>query len=98
MDGVARSVIHRHRPAQRNQKIPLQRHFSARADTARHGLEATHNPKVVGSNSTPATNKSPGQSTRSDLGFVVLWTATQLPSHHYLHFTEERGHPEPIFE
>ena len=71
MDGTAWSVIHRHGSARRNQKTPLQRHVLAQADTARYGPEATHNPKVVGSNPTPATNKSPGQSMCPDLGFAA---------------------------
>ena len=72
MDGTARSVIHTHGPAQRIRGSPLQRHFLAQADTARYGPEATHNPKVVGSIPTPATNKSPGQSMCSGLGFSAL--------------------------
>ena len=72
MDGAARSVIHRHRPARRIRETPLRRHFLARADTARHGSEATHNPKVVGSIPTPATNKSPGQSMCADRSFTAL--------------------------
>ena len=72
MDGTARSVIHRHRSACRILKTPLQRHFLARTGTARHAPEATYNPKVVGSIPTPATNKSPGQSMCSDLGFTAL--------------------------
>ena len=72
MDRAARSVIHRHDPAPRIRETPLQRHFLAQTDIVWHAPEATHNPKVVGSIPTPATNKSPGQSTRSDLGFAVL--------------------------
>ncbi len=71
MDGAARGVIHWHCPTLRIRESPLQRHFLVRADTARHGSEATHNPKVVGSIPTSATQKSPGQSTRSGLGFTV---------------------------
>ena len=69
MDGSARSVIHRHRLARRIRERPLQKHILVQTDTARHGPEATHNPKVVGSIPTPATNKSPGQSRCSGLGF-----------------------------
>ena len=71
MDGSAQSVIHRYGAAQRIRETLLQRHFLTQAGTARHGPEATHNPKVVGSIPTPATNKSPGQSTCTDLGFAV---------------------------
>ena len=71
MDGAARGVIHRHSPTLRIRETPRQWHFLARADTDRHGLEAAHNPKVVGSIPTPATNKSPGQSPRPDLGFIA---------------------------
>ena len=45
MDGVAQSVIHRHRSAQRIRERPRHRHFLARTDRARHGSEATHNLK-----------------------------------------------------
>jgi hypothetical protein len=47
--------------------------FFARSEGYRHGPEATHNPKVVGSNPTPATNVSPQD--HADLGgFVFLST------------------------
>ena len=71
MDGAARSVIHRHSPALRIHESTLQRHFLVQADTTRYGPEAAHNPKVVGSIPTPATNKSPGQSPHPDLGFAA---------------------------
>ena len=58
MDGLAQSVIHRHGPAHRNREPLLQRHFLAQADTTRHGLEAAHNPKVVGSIPAPPSTEA----------------------------------------
>ena len=72
MDGAARDVIHRHCLTRRHRETTLQGHFLVRAGTVRHGPEAAHNPKVVGSIPTPATNKSPGQSPRFDLGFTAF--------------------------
>ena len=87
MDGAARSVIHKHCPAQWIRKTTLQRHSLVRAGTARHGPEAAHNPKVVGSIPTPATNKSPSQSPPPDLGFTASAPHSRSPVPGYRHLT-----------
>ena len=56
-DGPSEAVVHRHEPTRRSRETPAQRPFLAQIDTRRYGLERTHNPKVVGSNPTPATSK-----------------------------------------
>ena len=47
MDGTARSVIYRGSPPRQHREPLVQRHYLARTDTGRHGLEATHDPKRV---------------------------------------------------
>src|SRR5262249_54507086 len=51
--------------------------FSARSEGCRHSLEATHNPKVVGSNPTPATTDIDSPTFEVDVvlnrrGFLIL--------------------------
>ena len=54
-DGASWGVIHRHRPSRRIRETPGSEHYWALTRTNQHPPEGTHNPKVVGSNPTPAT-------------------------------------------
>ena len=80
-DGPSQGVIPRASPASQvgeNVAMPTN---PAPNDTSRNSLRRTHNPKVVGSNPTPATTRNAGNSTVSsvssfwgELGFGRLLT------------------------
>ena len=58
-DGASRGVIHRHRPSRRIRETPGGEHYWVPTRTNQHPPEATHNPKVAGSNPAPATKETP---------------------------------------
>jgi hypothetical protein len=68
-DGASRGVIHRHRPSCRIRETPVSEHYWALTRTNQHPPEATHNPKVGGSNPPPATNEIPCKYR----GFRLFW-------------------------